>query len=257
MFMWRSAPGFSSFTKLVSQPAPEVAETVLGAPQRRPNRVTSHSCRGAPPRRIRSSPVSPTTTETGLRETVLALAGELTGGARLASSDHARASAARGLRRLLHERGAAARASRGRSAARAGPAAGRPAGRRLGEQLQRFEVAGPGFLNLFLSDAWHRTALAELLAAGESFGCGGAPRRRADHRRVRLGQSNRSDARRSRPQRRLRRCAGTGASFPWAQRGARVLCQRRRFSGVQARRVDRGARARGARCPRTATTATT
>jgi arginyl-tRNA synthetase len=45
---------------------------------------------------------------------------------------------------------------------------------RLGEQLERFEVAGPGFLNLFLSDAWHRGALAELLAAGESFGRDGA-----------------------------------------------------------------------------------
>jgi arginyl-tRNA synthetase len=44
---------------------------------------------------------------------------------------------------------------------------------RLGEQLERFEVAGPGFLNLFLSDAWHRAALAELLAAGDSFGHGG------------------------------------------------------------------------------------
>jgi arginyl-tRNA synthetase len=45
---------------------------------------------------------------------------------------------------------------------------------RLGDQLERFEVAGPGFLNLFLSDGWHRAALAELLAAGESYGRGGA-----------------------------------------------------------------------------------
>jgi arginyl-tRNA synthetase len=45
---------------------------------------------------------------------------------------------------------------------------------RLGEQLERFEVAGPGFLNLFLADGWHRAALAEVLAAGESFGRGGA-----------------------------------------------------------------------------------
>jgi arginyl-tRNA synthetase len=46
---------------------------------------------------------------------------------------------------------------------------------RLGAQLQRFEVAGPGFLNLFLADGWHREALAEVLADGESFGRGGAP----------------------------------------------------------------------------------
>ena len=44
----------------------------------------------------------------------------------------------------------------------------------LGEDLERVEVAGPGFLNLFLSDAWHRHALASILAAGERFGAGGA-----------------------------------------------------------------------------------
>jgi len=34
----------------------------------------------------------------------------------------------------------------------------------------RFEVAGPGFLNLFLTDAWHRGALAGMLAAGQDYG---------------------------------------------------------------------------------------
>ncbi len=48
--------------------------------------------------------------------------------------------------------------------------------RRLGGALERFEVAGPGFLNLFLSEAWYRDALAEVLAAGEQFGAGGAAR---------------------------------------------------------------------------------
>ncbi len=46
--------------------------------------------------------------------------------------------------------------------------------RRLGGVLERFEVAGPGFLNLFLSEAWYRDALAEVLAAGERFGARGA-----------------------------------------------------------------------------------
>ncbi|MSO41824.1 MAG: arginine--tRNA ligase [Solirubrobacterales bacterium] len=41
---------------------------------------------------------------------------------------------------------------------------------RLGEGLERVEVAGPGFLNLFLSDQWYRRASAELLAAGEEIG---------------------------------------------------------------------------------------
>ncbi len=43
----------------------------------------------------------------------------------------------------------------------------------LGAHLQRFEVAGPGFLNLFLSDEWHVDALAYVLAAGAAFGSGG------------------------------------------------------------------------------------
>jgi arginyl-tRNA synthetase len=46
---------------------------------------------------------------------------------------------------------------------------------RLGERLERVEVAGPGFLNLFLADAWYRDALASALAAGDGFGGGGAP----------------------------------------------------------------------------------
>jgi arginyl-tRNA synthetase len=36
--------------------------------------------------------------------------------------------------------------------------------------LERVEVAGPGFVNLFLADAWYRRALATLLAAGEELG---------------------------------------------------------------------------------------
>ncbi len=47
---------------------------------------------------------------------------------------------------------------------------------RLGESLERFEVAGPGFVNLFVSDAWLMGALAQALAAGERFGAGTAPR---------------------------------------------------------------------------------
>ncbi len=47
---------------------------------------------------------------------------------------------------------------------------------RLGASLERFEVAGPGFLNLFMSDAWLMDALAAVLAAGEAFGAS-APER--------------------------------------------------------------------------------
>jgi arginyl-tRNA synthetase len=45
---------------------------------------------------------------------------------------------------------------------------------RLGAKLERFEVAGPGFVNLFMADSWLSGALAEVLAAGEGYGGGGA-----------------------------------------------------------------------------------
>jgi arginyl-tRNA synthetase len=45
---------------------------------------------------------------------------------------------------------------------------------RLGAQLERVDVAGPGFLNLFMSDAWYAAALADVLGAGDAFGRGGA-----------------------------------------------------------------------------------
>jgi arginyl-tRNA synthetase len=45
---------------------------------------------------------------------------------------------------------------------------------RLGAALERVEVAGPGFLNLFMSDAWLVAALGHVLTAGDRFGGGGA-----------------------------------------------------------------------------------
>ncbi len=47
---------------------------------------------------------------------------------------------------------------------------------RLGERLERVEVAGPGFLNVFLSDPWYVEAARGVLAAGEDWGSG-APER--------------------------------------------------------------------------------
>ena len=44
----------------------------------------------------------------------------------------------------------------------------------LAAGLDSYEVAGPGFLNLILSDSWHRAALRDLLDAGSRFGAGGA-----------------------------------------------------------------------------------
>jgi arginyl-tRNA synthetase len=45
----------------------------------------------------------------------------------------------------------------------------------LGADLEKVEVAGPGFLNLFLTDAWYRRAASELIAAGEELGRPAAP----------------------------------------------------------------------------------
>jgi arginyl-tRNA synthetase len=44
----------------------------------------------------------------------------------------------------------------------------------LGEALTSYEVAGPGFLNLTLSNGWHRDALRAVLQAGVEYGSGGA-----------------------------------------------------------------------------------
>ena len=43
---------------------------------------------------------------------------------------------------------------------------------RLGDALERVEVAGPGFLNLFMSDVWFRRTLATAREAGDRFGSG-------------------------------------------------------------------------------------
>jgi len=118
--------------------------------------------------------VTTTTSERGLRETVLEVARELSGG------EGARGSI--GLERppkadfgdystnaallLAPVAGAPPR----EVAQQLGEALSAP----LGEQLERFEVAGPGFLNLFLSDSWHRAALVGAIAAGEGFGRGEA-----------------------------------------------------------------------------------
>jgi arginyl-tRNA synthetase len=43
---------------------------------------------------------------------------------------------------------------------------------RLAGRVDKVEVAGPGFLNLFLADAWYLSAVDDVLAAGDAFGRG-------------------------------------------------------------------------------------
>ena len=48
---------------------------------------------------------------------------------------------------------------------------------RLGDRVEKVEVAGPGFLNVFLADAWYTAAAAHVLDAGEDWGGGTASAR--------------------------------------------------------------------------------
>jgi arginyl-tRNA synthetase len=45
-------------------------------------------------------------------------------------------------------------------------------GERLGASVEKVEIAGPGFLNLFMADAWYLDSLAGMREAGERFGAG-------------------------------------------------------------------------------------
>jgi arginyl-tRNA synthetase len=45
------------------------------------------------------------------------------------------------------------------------------------DEVDRAEVAGPGFVNLWLAPSWYSEALAEMLAAGQDYGAGSAERR--------------------------------------------------------------------------------
>ncbi|MFL5893508.1 MAG: arginine--tRNA ligase [Thermoleophilaceae bacterium] len=52
-------------------------------------------------------------------------------------------------------------------------------GQALADAVERVDVAGPGFLNLFMSDSWYRQAVAGMAEAGEAYGAGRAdPRER-------------------------------------------------------------------------------
>jgi arginyl-tRNA synthetase len=123
---------------------------------------------------IRSPAVSPTTTETGLRETVLATAEELCGG----TGAHQAIALERPPREDFGDYSTNAALvlapAAGVAPRELATRLGEALTARLGDRLARFEVAGPGFLNLFLSDRWHRAALVDVLAAGDGFGRDGA-----------------------------------------------------------------------------------
>ena len=45
-------------------------------------------------------------------------------------------------------------------------------GQTLADSVERVDVAGPGFLNLFMTDAWYRRAVADMVEAGAGWGSG-------------------------------------------------------------------------------------
>ena len=113
--------------------------------------------------------------------------------------------------------------------------------RELGAEgsIDRVEVAGPGFVNLFLSDDWYRRAMARLAAAGRDLGPAPVPVAAAHPGRVRLRQPDRPAARRRRSPRRLRRRPGPPAARGRARGRERVLRQRRGRPDRALRRLDR------------------
>ena len=120
----------------------------------------------------------------------------------------ARAAEAGRLRRLLDERRDAARAGcSARRRARSPSGWRRRCRARSATRLDRVEVAGPGFLNLFLADAWYVARARRRARRRRGFGARRAGAAREGPRRVRLRQPDRPADRRQRAPRRLRRRA--------------------------------------------------
>jgi arginyl-tRNA synthetase len=123
--------------------------------------------------RIRSSPVSPTTTEQ-LRAEVLAAAVALAGEGMSLRQEIALERPPRAELGDYSTNAALLLApGLGEPPREVAQRLGAELEQRLGANLERFEVAGPGFLNLFLHPRWFAAALREVLEAGEAFGAGG------------------------------------------------------------------------------------
>ena len=144
-------------------------------------------------------------------------------------------------RRLRDQRRAPARA--GRASARRASSREELADRRAGlPEVERAEVAGPGFVNLWLARRLVRRGARARSSSRRELRrrLAGAPR--ADPGRDGLGQPDRADHRRGRPQRRVRRLGRAAARARRARGRARVLLQRRRRADGALPCVGRGVR---------------
>ena len=111
-------------------------------------------------------------------------------------------------------------------------------------QVERAEIAGPGFVNLWLAPSWYARR-----AHGDARGRHGVRRRLGGDEGEGAGrdgvrQPDRTDSRRPRAERRLRRLGRAAARVRRARRRARVLLQRRRPADGALSGVGRGAPAR-------------
>ena len=104
-------------------------------------------------------------------------------------------------------------------------------------EVERAVVAGPGFLNLWVTDAFVGEVLGEIDAG---YGGGSAARSRADPGRARLGQPDGAAHGRRGPERRLRRLRRPPARVRRPRGRTRVLLQRRRRPDGPVSRLRRG-----------------
>ena len=112
--------------------------------------------------------------------------------------------------------------------------------------VEAVSVAGPGFLNLTLKpEVWHGLVRAILDEGADVRAVDGGQRQESE-RRVRLRQSDGTDARRPLPRRRVRRRARQPARLRRLRRHARILRQRCGRPGRRARAIRIPALPRGA-----------
>src|SRR5829696_7827304 len=111
--------------------------------------------------------------------------------------------------------------------------------RALQGSLERVEVAGPGFLNLFLAADWYRRAAGELAAQGEALGRPVAPDGGTERVNVEFVSANPTGP--VTPARRLRRLGRPPARVQRPPGNAGVLRERPRRPDRRLRQVDRRA----------------
>ena len=118
---------------------------------------------------------------------------------------------------------------------------------RADDLIAAVDVAGPGFINLTLKPSAWSDALRTVLREGDAYGRSAVGRGREGQCRICFGQSDRADACRPLPRRRVRRCAGEPADVRGLRGDARILHQRCRRPGRCARALGLPALPRGAR----------